>query len=242
MFKRTLTFVFIIVMLLAFAGVQAQDAIEYGQSVSAEMTASDYEFRYTFSGNAGDVVIIRMDPVDIFGDLDNPVLLLLGEAGLIVDTNDSFSFGDALLAAELSAGGEYTVVATREDGIAGDSVGEFTVEMVLAEELTADKALSGTATSDERPQYYIVNSSDAFGVRYEKKGGDLATQINVNTLDADSGGLNEIAVMSGSDLEVGLLGIFDSGSVYIVTVGEAPFDFNFDTVTADFELSLVIAE
>jgi hypothetical protein len=79
--------------------------------------------------------------------------------------------------------------------------------------------------------------SSPFGVVYQKASGALFPKVAVSILDGSNGGLKEIAVHSGGELTLGALGMFKSETVYVVSVGEAPFDFNFRTVTAEYTLS-----
>lgn len=240
--KRLLVVVVLLVGLLSVGLVNAQDAVAFGDVIEAEMTASDYEFEYTFEGAAGDVVIFDLQPVDPFGDLDEPVLVLTNEDGVVASTVDAFNYGEATLVAQLPADGEYTLLATRDGGVAGDSVGEFTLEFVLAEVLETGAVVEGTATSDVRPNYYVVTAASDWAISYVKQGGVLPAQVAVNVIDEDAGSLEPVATLFGPELTDGLFGVFPAEELYIVTVSEPDFYFAFDEETADYELEVVLID
>lgn len=244
MAKRLLVVPMVIILLLASSiFVQAQDnVLDYGDVATGELTNSEFEIEYTFTGKAGEIVVIEMIPEDILGDLDSPVILLLGPNGRIyADTIDAFSFGDATLVFELNENGDYTIIATRADGRAGDSVGEFFLHLTLPQIIEAGEPISASTGNEERPQYFAVTALDNFSVLYERGFGDFYPNIEVNIIN--DGQLRSVGSATGDELTVALLGEFSGrGGPYIVSIGVGLFDFNFTTVTADFEISLVTAE
>ncbi len=241
MMKRLLVFVLLAVLAMG-ATVQAQDSLTYNTPVTGEMTETDYEFTYKFDGTEGDVVVIDLEPVDPLGDLENPILMLQGPDGdMVGDTTDFFTFGSVSLALELPSTGAYTLTVTRADGDAGESVGEFTLEVIQAEALAVGGAVSGSTDSDSRTQYYYVNAAQEFGVSYEKLTGDFYAQLAVNLID-ETGSLREVAVASGDEAERLALGSFDADTLYLVTISRPLFSFAFNTVTAEYELQVTEAQ
>jgi hypothetical protein len=241
--KRLIVILMLLVALFAVTGAQAQDTLGYNDPVTGEMTVEEYEFTYVFTAKEGDVVIIEVNPVEILGDLDDPIIILTDPSGSVVaDTTDSFSFGRALVAVELSEGGDYTVTVTRADGAEGESVGEFTLEVIRAEQLVFGEVVTGSTDSDSRDQYYYVNADQEFGIAYRRTDGDFSPELKVSVFRSRDFGLDDAAVAYGSEMEGAVLISFDAGKTYIVSLGEALFDFNFRTVTADYELTLITVD
>lgn len=232
-----------LLLLLAVPVVYAQDAIEPGQVVVGELTTDVYELTYTFEGKEGEVVIIEADPVDVLGDLDDTILILTDPSGaVVVDTTEAFSFGSSLAAATLPASGTYTVTVTRENGADGESVGEFELAVTLPQSVTADSPASNTISSEGRKQYYIVMSDTAFSLNYARSDGEFYPDVIINTINEDDGDLSQVAQLSGETFSVGMMGYFEAGTLYVITVRERFFDFNFSEVTADYTLSVTAAE
>lgn len=235
MFRNILILLFVFMFWIPVIG---QDTvIEYGQTVEGEITNSQFELTYAFSGTEGDVIVIEMLPVDTLGDLDNPELLLLDSDNQIVtSTAGSFSFGSATLIAELPHDGRFTIIATRRDGRSGASVGEFTLELMLPEVINLAKSANGTVSSEGESQYYVVKPEKEFIVSYQKTDGDMFPEITIGTVNPETGGLVEAAVASGKALTEASFGVFAGGMPYLIVISKAPFDFNFNEVTADYIL------
>lgn len=230
---------FLLIFFVSAAQTQDGTPVEYGQVMTGEITNQAYEVPYNFSGNQGDVIVILMKPVDPLGDLSSPEIILLDKnSNLIADTSGSFSISAALLAIELPSSDSYTVLASRADGRAGDSVGEFILEIIKLEELIADEVFKDTISSEGRENFYLVrNEGASFTLSYEKVAGEFAPQISVNRID-ENHGLTQVVGLFGEDLTKGSVNIpLDSG-IYIINVAEALFDFNFEEVTADYNLLL----
>lgn len=241
--KTLIVFSLMLMALLCAASLvsgQDVDTIEYGESVTGELTDREFEIAYEFTGSEGDVIVIYMAAVDTLGDLNRPELLLLNsENDVVADTADAFTIGEILLAAELEAEDTYTILATRQDGRAGDSVGEFTLDLIKLPVLELDKEVSETISSEDSDQYYAIRSdSSTLVLSYLKLSGTFSPMISINVIN-DEAGLDEVVVLQGSALERAAVNVPSEPGLYIVTVGEAPFDFNFNEVEAEYELMLV---
>lgn len=238
--KRAAVLIFVLLVFGLFSVKAQSNVISYGDVVNGEITDDNYEIEYTFQGKQSDVIIARLEPIETFGDLDNPELILLRPNGrVLIDTTKAFNYGRAFLVGELPEDGEYTLIASRRDGRAGDSKGEFSLELLLPQLITEERSVSNEVSSDAGDQYYVVRMSSPFGVVYQKTGGQFFPKVAVSILDAPKGGLQEIGVHSGDELTIGALGMFKSEIIYVVSVGEAPFDFNFRAVTAEYALSFL---
>jgi hypothetical protein len=233
-------------LLLVIGLVSAQDAegIAYGDVVEGEMTEDEFEFNYTFEGSEGDVIIVSFRPVEEFGDLDSPIIIITDADGdAIADTTDTFVFGNLIVAAELEDDGEYNIFLTRADGDSGESVGEFTLELINLPILEVGSPLEEEETdSDSRSQYYAVKSEEDWGISYLKLDGSMEIEVTVNTIDSSSAALTAIASVDGDLLTEAAIGIFDGGETYVVSIGEPLFAFNFDTVDAEYSLELLTFE
>jgi len=233
-------FFLIVLVLMGVSIVTAQgEVLEYGDVVEGEISNAEFELEYTFQGNAEDVIVIEMVPVDTMGDLDAPELVLLNSDNTVVaDTTNNFDFGQAILVAELPADDIYVLLATREDGRAGESVGAFTLSLQLPEVIKADAIAEGNVTNEDRPAYYMVDSMDDFNLIYNKQDGDFFPQVTVFALGDDPGSVDEVAAASGSAMSTLNFGTFTGGEPYVVAVERALFDFSFDEIDADFTLQI----
>jgi hypothetical protein len=235
--QRLLLTVIVLLMVIGGSSIaMAQDGgmIEYGQVIVAEMTEKLYEFEYTFEGQAFDTVIILMYPVDILSDMDDPVLLLLDSAGTtIADSREGINVGKARLFIQLPNTGTYTIIATREDGADGDSVGEFTLEVLQPEIFTIGDSFTDTITNDDHDHYYVIFSKADFALELSTSG-NLPPEMSVNVIDEEDASLDEIATLYGEKITYGTLGIFDSNEFYIVTIGKARFSFVFGNASMDY--------
>jgi len=233
----TLGLFLLIVVGLVWLPASAQETLTYGDTVEGEITDAAFRFEYQFEGSADDIIVIHMkDGVD-FGDLDSPELLLLDAGGnLIADTTEAFTYGETTLITQLSAAGAYTIVATRTDGQAGDSVGPFVLTLFQPEVIDTGAKLRSEFSSEDDPKYYSISIDAAFNLNYSKLRGDLSPQISLHALDPDAPGITEeLATVSGQLNHI-VLGTFEDQAPYIVIVEQALFDFHFTEVTAEFNL------
>ncbi|MCC6896949.1 MAG: hypothetical protein IT321_29290 [Anaerolineae bacterium] len=219
------------------------ETIEYGQTVTGEITNRNFEIPFDFTGSEGDVIIIEMSPVDDLGDLNSPQIILLNEDGDVVgDTSGSFSFGSTLFTTQLENDGTYTILATRSDGRAGDSVGEFTLALINPERLEANSPLEGSISSSGGSNYYLVEVEGSdIAFKYSKTDGEFAPDISVNVIN-DYYGLDSIITLNGDALSDAQVALPSRPNLFIVKVSEALFDFNFETVSADYEVTVIINE
>jgi hypothetical protein len=232
-------FILILIGGLFASNVQAQDdeipLLAYGESASGEITNRAFEVPYRFEGTAGDTVVVVMEAVDPYGDLDLPSIILLdAEFALIADT---YGFGSATLATTLPADGEYNILATRNDGRAGDSVGEFNITLLKPELLVAGEPMTGAITNLDTA-YYTIEDVSSFDLRYEKTAGDFNPAVEANIITDYQ--LDDVAEMAGEYLTSGTLGVSTGvPTIFIIAVKEGDFDYNSSEVSAEFTLTLV---
>lgn len=239
MFKRAMLLLMIGLLSLTLAPLFAQDddMIAYGDTVSGEVTNANFEVPFRFEGAAGDVIVVEMtDPEGILGEFSSPAILLLGTDGLLLGSVSTSFSGEVSLVARLPSDGVYTLLASRTDGRSGTGVGAFNLTLILPEVLTLGSEAKGSLTDDDT-RYYAYVPDGAFELRYRKTGGDFSPTVQVNLIN--SGELQPVAILEGKGLSGGSLIVEpSSGALYIITLSEALFDFNFQTVTADFTLAV----
>lgn len=232
-------FIFAIVCVLYAPPVRAQDdeipLLAYGDTASGEITNRAFEVPFRFEGAAGDTIVVVMEAVDPYGDLDLPSIILLdAEFALIADT---YGFGSATLATTLPADGEYNILATRNDGRAGDSVGEFNLTLLKPEILVPGEAVTGAITNLDTA-YYTIEDVSSFDLRYEKTAGDFNPAVEANIINDYQ--LDDVATMEGEYLTSGTLGVSTGvPTIFVIAVKQGDFDYNSSEVSAEFTLTLV---
>lgn len=228
-----------------YGSAQDTPRIEYGDTVSGEITNREFEIPFDFEGSDGDIIIIEMQPVDLLGDLNRPEILLLDEKGdIVADTSQSYSYRGALLALELPDDGLYTILASRADGRAGDSVGEFNLILTNPVELVIGEPIEGTvrnssASGSANTAYYAIQGDEIepLILAYERTDGEYAPEIALNRINEDYA-LEAIASLSGDELVSGTITLPDSDDIFIVSLGRSLFSYNFDEIIAEYELTL----
>ena len=226
--------------LSAFAQGDATQ-LSYGDVVTGEISNQSFEVPYVFTGAEGDVVLIEMTPADT-SVFYSPSIILLDADFNPIGSVDGYEV--ATLAVQLPADGEYNLLATRTDGRAGDGEGEYTLSLLKPPAITADEAITGTIGNEET-HYYIIDLSSPATLVYEHVGGDFYPAITINEivnyydnyLD-----LTEVAAIEGkliTSASVSLqMGAEATSPLYVVTVAEGLWDWNYEPVSGDYSLTL----
>lgn len=227
-------------VLLWFAWTTAaQERIEYGQIIQDSFTETDYEHRYGFIGSAGDVILAELYADDLFGKLNSPVLILTDSQGnVLADTTGVFSFKEARLAAVLPSMQSYVLIATRENGINGESVGTFSLKVSLLAPVESHNPLKLTVRSGGPAQYFAVDRQEPFSVLYRRLDGDFSPQVTLYQI-GERGQLVLAAALYGPRLTTGMLGSFVGSEPLILGVGEAFDEFDFEEREAAIEVMIV---
>ncbi len=231
-------------MLLMLAPVAAQDDVRtlpFNEPISGEMTATDYEFTYTFSGKDGDVILIETN-AEILNDLDSSRLILQSANGRPLAENDGYNQNRVF--AELESDGDYTVIFTRPDGAEGTDVGEFTIMLQLVPEVEIGATVNDTVTSKDSDRFYVYRGTNSFYVAYNRDEGEYRPEVTVNTIGrfGDDGQLKPLATLTGELLSFGNMGTFFGDDTYIIRVGRQLFSSSFDEISATFTLEVLDAE
>lgn len=105
--------------------------IAYDTVIEGEITSATSTLYYTFQGQAGDVITIRMDRIG--GALDPLLALTNASARELVSDDDGGDGQNALIASfTLPADGAYTILATRYERASGTTTGRFRLTLTRA--------------------------------------------------------------------------------------------------------------
>lgn len=242
---KRLTILLIVLALVLMAlpmanaqGTAGDGVLEFGETERGEISNETFEVEYTFTGTAGQVVVIQMLPVDEFGDLSSPGIILLDSANTVLGAHDTF--GNLTFAAQLPADGDYTVIATRRDGRSGDSFGEYDISLFEPPVLADGETLEGSVSS-ETTAFFAYSTMAPFELAYNITTGDFNPAVYVNVIDED-GRLDEVIRLEGEQLVGGSVIVQPESetvaTTYVITVTEGFFDFNFDEVNANYTLTV----
>lgn len=217
---------------------RAQDALKYGDAVTGEITASAKTVEYTFTGAEGDLVIINVGQAKD-SDLEMEVQVASAGGDEVANSKEQYTSYSAQAALELPEAGDYTVtVSVSED--AGDSgkTGEFNLNITKAELLEVGGEVSGEVTS-ETTVYYELPATEATTLTFTKTDGDFNPAVILSTINTESSNLSSIGELNTGDyISAAALTIQPIEGRVIIAVTEATFDFNFETVTAEYTISL----
>jgi hypothetical protein len=231
----------LLLLVFAVAVTNAQDeaggdgSINYGDPITGELTDREFEVEYYFEGRAGDVIIAAMgEPV--YGEgVGEPALMLLDPDFDVIGANDTF-FGEATIATILLADGEYTLIATRQDGRAGEEVGPYYINFLNPDPVT-ESLSTGTIDKDSKA-YYVVQSDELFGVGFVLTQATFLADMAVYGVE-ESGSLERIAVVDGNSL--GGVVFIDPDTagyeLFIITIEDLGFTFR--DATAEYGIYLV---
>ncbi len=211
-----------------------------GEPFEGEITKDTFAFEFSYKGAKDEVIVLRLTPKERFGDLSSPAVIIKDSRGNEILNYDYF--GEIYLAWQLPSDDDYTIIATRYDGAAGDSVGEFTFELIKPQELKTGESVQGTISNENR-QFYLYTGDADFTLSYSKTG-NFSPELSVNTINTrwSAGSLDPVGAVYGPSINQATLGVFKGRNVYIVQLKEAFFDFNFDRVTTDYTLTLTEAK
>ncbi len=139
-----------------------------GETATARITNAQPEHRYTFYGNAGDTINIRLDAIS--GTLDPLVILLSPNGEELIRNDDAPGRGQNAFINNftLPSDGVYTIIATRYALVGGTSEGDFELAVVLVGQvdpnivnppagsvLTFGQPIQGEITQENFAQVYF---------------------------------------------------------------------------------------
>jgi len=252
MYKR-LGFVLIVCVLAAgpvVGSVAAQGAtpIELGQWVEGALTDESFENLFTFTASAGDLIMVEMTQKPGTFDLD-PFIILLDSQNRTVAENDDFEYPFALVLADITANGDYTIVATRTDGRTGDSQGEYVLRATRVEPLTAGAKVEVKLNDDsvddvnDLSQHFVLAPAENGPVQigFRQEIGELFGSVALLEYDPTSVysgstimGIDNSARISSASFTLELEG----GKFYVLSVGKSFYSFSFDNPEATVTVTI----
>ncbi len=183
-------------VVIATPAVITETAIAYGDTVTGTISNDVYEYRYLFEAQAGDVISIFMRATDRRQGLDG-YLTLLAPNGAQLVVNDDFNslqgYDPGIADYAIPADGTYTIVASRFNGVAGTSSGDFELVLTVTDATVATPEPTASADFTEIPIAYgdraegeITNNTPVVAYQFVAQAGDvIGIQVNMlsGTLD-----------------------------------------------------------
>ena len=183
MFKKlTLGIISVLILALAAFGVQAQDAIAAGDTVTGELTEDTFAVEYAYEGTADEVIVITLAPVDVMGELGSPAIVVRDASGTDLVRYDGYGTSNVVVL--LPEDGTYTIVATRTDDKAGTSVGEYTLNVAAPQELAVGDSVDMTRPQTKPTISSIVATQPSFSpmsVKANTRLNSLSTRLILNS-------------------------------------------------------------
>ncbi|MCL4253146.1 MAG: pre-peptidase C-terminal domain-containing protein, partial [Anaerolineae bacterium] len=182
--------------IISTPAVITETLITYGDVATGTITNDVYEYRYTFEAQAGDVVTILMRATDRQQGLDG-YLTLLAPNGAQLVVNDDFNslqgYDPGIADYAIPTTGIYTIVASRFNGVAGTSIGDFELTLTIGEASVATPEPTASVDFTEIPIAYgdraegeITNEQPFVAYQFVAQAGDvIGIQVNAlsGTLD-----------------------------------------------------------
>lgn len=218
--------------------ISSPAVVQFGDTVTGELTTERPSANYLFSGEAGQLVTIAMQSEDF-----DPFIALLGPDGteLVIDDDSAGNFNAQITGFTLPAAGEYTIVATTftqyYNNIPAEGAFTLSVESGLAGDgLVYGDSVEGSYANAAAPDSYLFEgrAGDVVTIALASEDFDpliilLAPDGDELTRDDDSGdGLN--ALIAEFELP-------ESG-VYTILAGSFNNDANGTPLTGSYMLSL----
>jgi len=225
-------------LLAAPAAAQGGDIpIAYGDEVEGEITNAQFEVPYRFTGAEGDVVQAHM-VVDESGDFYEPALILLDAENAVVASYEGWY--EATLLTPLPADGDYVLLASRIGGRAGQGVGNYTLTLNVLTGLKPGEPAEDEM-SNEDTMLYAVPTDAAFTLEFERLAGDFSPELTVKALD-EYGDFQVIGVLYGNTFQKFTVVVEPDpdapSDFYLIQLERSSWDWNYDTVTAQYRLTV----
>lgn len=203
---------------------QADTPLTVADTVNGTISNSQFEIFYTFEGDEGAVIVFELFATERDNDLDWPELMLYDSSNrIIADTLNDITINQATLVVELPYSGIYQLLATRDDGRTGDSVGDYVIRVLQPQQLQTGATLNDVAIGAGPVNYYMVRNDGQFRVYYEFSNGNFNPQIQAYVVEPDYA-MTTLATLYGRGLSNGTIGIDGAlGDIFIITVGDTPY-------------------
>ena len=256
--KRLLIGLCVMVLLVAPMAVYAQDGggddgdipdtpdnlIEYGASLTGEITNRKFEDIYTFEAEAGDVIVITMSQANDIDGLD-PYLYLTTEDNELLAQNDDSSSLNARIVFRVPNEGTYQIVATRLGDRTGSSQGEYVLDLEKPQVSTTDVVIEGTLLSRTASNFHVfVPEEDGlYTITYRHVTGNYYPNIQVQSLVEDNYYYEEVGTLTGRELQGGSLTLeFTADNIYIFSTQENYYDYEDTNRRAVYTIEVTLNE
>ncbi len=222
-----------------------QQTLQYGETVTGEITDVAYEAGYTFTGTAGDVIVAEMRSLDrsLLNALIAPNLILRDpDNNVIVNTAATYPIDDSTLIARLPQDGDYLLIATREAGPNGGSIGAFSLSLKLAQRLPTDTILNQDIAVSDGPIYYSADADEPVTLHFRREAGDYAPRVSLNEIDVETGRLVSLAYGGGANAREFCLVTQSEQDVVVIALEPDDNVFAFEDVNLVFALHISHAQ
>lgn len=222
-----------------------ENLIEYGASVSGEITNREFEQIYVFEGVEGDVVVITMSRANEVDGLD-PYLYLTTDDNELLAQNDDASSVDSRIVYRLPSDGIYQIVATRLGDRTGTSAGEYVLDLEKPPVSTTGVVIEGTLLSRDASNFHVIvpEEDGLYTITYKHVSGNYYPNILVQSLTEGDYYYEEIATLTGQELQGGSLTFtLTADRIYILSTQENYYDYD-DTTNrrAVYTFEVALAE
>lgn len=215
--------------------------ITYGETVQGKFPVGAEEVEFTFSGLAGDIVVIESKSMDILNGFMPEIQILNARGTAIADTTENFDiesldFIQVMIPLEIPADGDYTIIIKNGSYFELDEDADFELRLLQPEILANNTPIQGTASTEEKA-FYVVISNEDFSIDFSKVSGDMLVSVSIGRIE--SGGLETLAVLYGEMTQGNIQITPNRNTLHLITIQEAPYEITiFGVKTADFELTL----
>lgn len=241
------SFIWLILLVLSVQPLVAQSEeldIAYGETVVGEITNRNFDVVYSFTGESGDLVVINFI-ANASANYD-PFLYLTTPDNDIIAQNDDFYSLNSRIVAQLPDDGEYFIIATRRGERSGDGQGGYQLSLENGRSVSIETTIEGQAVmSDVPPIHVFVPETDGeYTLQYHHIRGDYFPQLTVSSINSDYNYEEDIAQLSGRELQGGTLQlILDSDVIYVLTLEQNIHDYSAsDGDSALYTLTIQSAE
>ncbi|MCA0458952.1 MAG: hypothetical protein LCI00_33695 [Chloroflexi bacterium] len=233
MMRKHFLLVPIITLLAAFSltavTAQPRPQLVMGEFVKGNISHEEYEAWYTFTGAAGDTVLIEVIPDSLTFNLD-PTVELRNTNNETIALNDDFNFPVSLVVAKLPTEGNYTVVVSRAGGEVGDTAGDFSLRASIVQPVTSGAVINAEVNSDANaiPLRYVLNpaADQTIEITFSQSIGENYAGIRVFKWVSDASpdvlmNLDSTAQLSKAVLTVNL----EADNFYIIQLAQTSYSF-----------------
>ena len=214
------------------SAVAAQDKVKLklGEFVKGSITEKVLEQSYSFSAKKGDVITLEVLPDPEKADL-NPTIELRNSKGEALAANDAFNYPLVLAIAEAPADDDYIAVVGRSGGKDGDSLGDYSLRVSVAELVSSGSKIDTKVSSDFNapPQIFVIHpdKSGSLDVSFSQKVGDNYAALNVLKWNEGSYPDTLFNLDSTSKLSKATLSIdLEAGNFYVIQLKQTSYSYS----------------